>query len=125
MLNPGKYKNISNQYNNTNIARNLHKIAEGLKKKGLIILISDLFDKKEDVISSLKHFRYKGHEVIVFHILDEQELNLDFDKPTKFQDMETNKEIITEPWHIKKDYQNKIHSFCNFFKNECRKHQID
>ena len=109
----------------TNIAPILHYSAEAIKKRGLIILISDLFDKPEEVLSGLKHFRYKGHEVIVFHILDPIELSLDFSERTKFRDMETGEEIITEPWHIQQDYQKSMFEFCNYYKDKCAFHNID
>jgi len=109
----------------TAIAPMLHKSAEAIKKRGLIILISDLFDDPEAVISGLKHFRYKGHEVLVIHVLDPQELELKFNERTRFRDMETGEEIITEPWHIQKDYQESIAKFSNYYKTICRKNKID
>ena len=109
----------------TNIASVLHQTAKVINKRGLIILISDLFDTPEDVLSGLQHFRYKGHEVIVFHILDPQELKLDFPQRTRFRDMESSEEIITDPWHIQMDYQRNMKSFCNYYKIHCRKNNID
>ncbi len=109
----------------TNIAPVLHHTAEMIKKRGLIILISDLFDDPENIISGLKHFRYRGHEVIVFHTLDPQELMLDFKQHTRFRDMETGEEIITQPWHIQKDYQNNMKSYCDYFKSNFRTNHID
>ena len=109
----------------TVIAPMLHKSAEAIKKRGLIILISDLFDNPQDVISGLKHFRYKGHEVLVIHVLDPQELTLKFNERTRFKDMETGEEIITEPWHIQKDYQESISTFCDYYKSICHKNKID
>ena len=109
----------------TKIAPVLHKIAEVTQKRGLIILISDLLDSQEDVLSSLQHFRYKGHEVIVFHILDPQELKLEFNQLTRFRDMESGEEIITEPWHIQKDYQESISAFCDYYKSICHKNKMD
>jgi len=109
----------------TAIAPMLHKSAKAIKKRGLIILISDLFDNPDDVISGLKHFRYKGHEVLVIHVLDPQELSLKFNERTRFKDMETGEEIITEPWHIQKDYQQSISEFCNYYKSICRKNKMD
>ena len=108
----------------TAIAPMLHKSAETIKKRGLIVLISDLFDNPEDVVSGLKHFRYKGHEVLVIHVLDPQELALKFNERTRFKDMETGEEIITEPWHIQKDYQESISSFCDYYKSICHKNKI-
>ena len=109
----------------TTISPVLHQTAETIKKRGLIILISDLFDDPEDILSGLQHFRYKGHEVVVFHILDPQELALDFSERTCFRDMESGEEIITDPWHIQSDYQKSIQHFCNYFKSRCRKKNID
>ena len=111
--------------NDTKISPVLHQTAEMIKKKGLIILISDLFDNPNDIIEGLKHFRYKGHEVVVFHILDHQELHLEFDQNTRFKDIESGEEIITQPWHIKNDYQKSIKNFCKNFKNQFRINHID
>ena len=110
----------------TNISPILHKTAEIIKKRGLVILISDLFDDPDEIMSGLKHFRYKGHEVIVFHILDENELTLnDYKQRTNFRDIESNERITTEPWHIKREYQIEINKFCNYFKYNCNKNNID
>ena len=109
----------------TSISPILHQTAETIKKRGLIILISDLFDDPEKVLSGLQHFRYKGHEVVVFHILDPQEMSLNFSHRTRFRDMESGEEIITDPWHIKSDYQKSMKQFCNYFKTNCRKKNID
>ena len=109
----------------TNISPVLHQTAEMIKKRGLIILISDLFDNPENIIEGLKHFRYKGHEIVVFHVLDPKELTLEFDQNTRFKDSETGEEIITQPWHIKKDYQKSIKDFCNNFKHQFRINHID
>tara|TARA_B100001971_G_C18125748_1_gene501948 strand:+ start:74 stop:967 length:894 start_codon:yes stop_codon:yes gene_type:complete len=109
----------------TRMAPILHQTAEIIKKRGLIILISDLFDSQEEVLSGLQHFRYKGHEVVVFHILDPQELKLDFPQRTRFRDMESGEEMITEPWHIQAYYQRSMEKFCNYYKIQCRKNNID
>ena len=109
----------------TTIAPVLHKTAEAIKKRGLIILISDLFDDPDKVLSGLQHFRYKGHEVIVFHVLDPQELTLDFTQRTRFRDMESGEEIVTDPWHIQSDYQKSMEQFCDYMKSMCRQRNID
>ena len=109
----------------THMAPVLHSTAEVIKKRGLIILISDLFDNQEEVLSGLQHFRYKGHEVIVFHIMDPQEMKLDFSQRTRFRDMESGEEIITDPWHIQKDYQRDMEQFCDNYKIQCRQNNID
>ena len=109
----------------TAIAPVLHQLAESIVKRGLIVLISDLFDDPNEVLLGLKHFRYKRHEVIVFHILDPQELSFDYSSRTRFRDMETGQTITTEPWHIRREYQQQMEQFINTFRTRCRRHNID
>ena len=109
----------------TQIEPVLHQMAERIKKRGLVILISDLFDNPKNIISGLKHFRHNKQEVIVFHILDRKEMEFDFNSRTKFQDMETGEEITTEPWHIRNNYNNLIKKLQHYYQFECRQHRID
>lgn len=104
----------------------LHQVAERLSKRGMVILISDLYDENPDqVIKALEHFRYNGHEVIVFHILDHQELAFAFERITRFVDAETDEEIITTPQAIRESYRNHLHDFINHYKLELSKSYID
>ena len=75
--------------NDTKIAPTLHELAEKIKKRGLVILISDLLDEPDEVLAGLKHFRHKKHEVVVFHLIDPKEKDLDFSIRTRFYDIET------------------------------------
>jgi len=109
----------------TNVSSTLHEMAERIKRRGLIIVISDLFDDPELIINGLKHFRHKKHEVIVFHILDPKERNFSFPKEAIFKDLETGEEILTSPWQIRKDYQKKIDSLIQRYTLECRESIID
>ena len=111
--------------NDTQIEPVLHKMAERIKKRGLVVLISDLFDDPENIMSGLKHFRHNKQEVIVFHILDRKELEFDFNSRTKFLDMETGEEITTEPWHIRSNYNDLIKDLQDYYRSECRQHRID
>jgi len=109
----------------TAIAPLLHELAEKIRKRGLIILISDLMDDPEAVIHALKHFRHKRHEVILFHILDPQEIAFDFKRQSRFVDLETNEFLVTEPWHIRRAYQQSIGKFVEQYKIRCRENNID
>lgn len=109
----------------TEISPLLHQMAEKIKKRGLIILISDLLDDPRRVITGLKHFRHKRHEVILFHILDPREISFSFNRQTRFIDMETEDMMMTEPWHIRETYQTAIESFIETYKRECRENNID
>jgi uncharacterized protein (DUF58 family) len=109
----------------TNISKVLHLGAEKIKKKGLVILVSDLMDDPINVMDSLKHFKYNNNEVLVFHILDPKEKNLDYNDRIIFEDMETNKIIETEPWQINKTYKKEIEDLIKYYKTECSINKID
>ena len=109
----------------TKIEPVLHEMAERINKRGLVIIISDLFDDPNNIMNGLKHFRHSKQEVILFHILDRNELEFDFNTRTKFVDMESGEEITTDPWHVKNDYKNLIKGLQNYYKRECRLNLID
>ena len=109
----------------TDVGIVLHEMAERIKKRGLIILISDLFDETGNIINGLKHFRHNKQEIIVFHVMDRKELNFDFSNRTKFKDMETDEQITTEPWKIRKIYQKAIQSYQDELRLRCREQKID
>ena len=111
--------------NDTNISQVLHLGAEKIKKKGLIILVSDLLDEPDKVIDSLKHFKYNNNEVLVFHILDPKEMNLDYNEHTIFTDLETNKSIETDPWQINQSYKKEMNGLIEYYKSECALNKID
>ena len=109
----------------TKIGDVLREMADRIKKRGLVILISDLFDDFDSVMSGLKHFRYNKQEVIVFHIMDRQELQFNFNSRTRFKDMESNEMITTEPWQIQKSYEDLVLEFQNKYRKNCRNRLID
>lgn len=109
----------------TGTAAALHRIAEQIKRRGLVIVISDFFDKPESVITALKHFRHKGHEVVMMQVLDPLERSFAFGSDAIFRDMETQEELMTQPWHIQKAYQQSMHEFLEFYKHQCRDNNID
>ena len=109
----------------TNISDTLHEMAERIKRRGLIIILSDLFDDPRRIIAGLKHFRHKKHEIIVFHVLDPRERDFAFPTEAIFEDMETGEQIITLPWQVKGDYQNALNEVFDEFSRECRMSNID
>jgi len=109
----------------TNIASTLHELADRIKKRGLIILISDLLDEPENVISGLKHFRHRKHEVLVFHIMDPQEINFQYNRQMKFTDMESGENMVAEPRLIQQAYRKEIQKFIKKYRQECLSNHID
>lgn len=109
----------------TAIAPLLHESAEKIKKRGLIILISDLMDDPASIINALKHFRHKRHEVIVFQVLDPQEIDFDFRRQTKFIDLENRDTLLTEPGQVRQAYKQALRKFIDDYKTQCRANNID
>ncbi|MDK9700995.1 MAG: DUF58 domain-containing protein [bacterium] len=95
----------------TELGPQLHRVAEMIHRRGLVILISDLFDDPDAVLKGLAHFRHNGHEVLVFHILDPWELSFAFPKDGRFIDLETGEEILTRPRHVAGDVKRGVGDF--------------
>ncbi len=109
----------------TYTADSLNKIAENVKKRGLIIIFSDFFDDIEKVLTALKKFHYKKNEIIVFQILDPIEINFAFGKDAVFIDKETGEEMTTQPFQIQKAYADTMKDFLHKIKSECLQNGID
>lgn len=109
----------------TNTAAALNSVAERIKRRGLVIIFSDLFDDQQAVISALKHFRYKRNEVIVFQVLDPLEMSFAIDSPTVFKDLETNKEMLSQTISVMHNYQEAVKEFLETYKNACLSNNID
>ncbi len=100
-------------------------LAERFKKRGVVIVLSDLFDDVARIITGLKHFRHRRHEVIVFHVLDPAELDFPFRDTTLFKGLEGMPEILTDPHALKRAYQAELSSFLEELEKGCRMVDID
>lgn len=109
----------------TNTAESLSEGAEKLKRRGLVVIISDFFDDINSVLKALKHFSYKKNEVIVFQVLDPMEKSFSFGKDAIFKDLETGDELTTQPYQIQKAYREAMNEFTNRIKTECLNSNID
>ena len=109
----------------TNVAKPLNDLAEAIHKRGLVVLISDLLDDPERVLDGLKHFRYRGTEVIVFQVLDPAELRFPFDRPARFRDVETRDEVLAVPGAVRDDYLKAITELQERYRRELRLAGID
>jgi uncharacterized protein (DUF58 family) len=103
----------------------LQELAGSLKRKGLILLLSDLLDKSEEVIRGLKQLRSKGNDVLVFQILDSDELEFPFNKPTLFLDMEEEIKLLTDPYAIRPTYLKAIHTLIESYRASCAQNRVD
>ncbi len=111
--------------NQTDASVAFHELAERIKRRGLIIVISDLLDDPEKLLLGLKHFRHRQHEVIVFQILDPFERSFEFRAEARFRDMETGRELLTDPWQVRKDYIRRLDEYIAKISRACRDSKID
>lgn len=109
----------------TNVAALLHEFAERIRRRGFVILFSDLFDHLEEFFKGLDHLRFKGQNVIVFHLLDPYELTFPFDGTCKFKGLEDLQELITRPQRIRDAYLDELTRFLREVKSACDRSQVD
>lgn len=102
-----------------------HDLAERIKRKGLVVILSDLFDDPDKLLFGLQHFRHRRHEVIVFQILDAFETDFPFDNMTLFEGFEGWQELLCDPRNLRKGYLEEYHSFTEKMKRGCRNNKID
>jgi uncharacterized protein (DUF58 family) len=111
--------------NKTDLGTVLNTLAERIQRRGLIILISDLFDKPATILKSLQHFAHKRHDVIVFHVLDEYELTFPFERMTLFEGLEDFPKQLVDPRSLRKAYLEEVNRFCEEIRKGCVKQMID
>lgn len=102
----------------TNVAKPLNDLAAAVRKRGMVVLVSDLLDDPATVLDGLKHFRYRGSDVIVFHILDPFELKFPFEQAARFRDMETSEEVMAVPGSVRDEYIEKMQALIAFYRRE-------
>lgn len=114
----------------TGAADALGEIAERIARRSFVVVITDLFENighREDLLKALRHLRYRGHEALVFHVLESStERAFDFpDVPMIFRDMETGEEISLQPAHIRENYREAAQFFGERFRRQCLEYDID
>ena len=102
-----------------------HDLAERLHKRGIVLILSDLFDDVDAMMAGLKHLRYRRHDVVVFHILDPAELDFPFRSTTMFRGLEEMPQVLAEPRGVRKAYLNEMNRFLQAVKQGCRNRRID
>jgi uncharacterized protein (DUF58 family) len=109
----------------TNLASVLHAVAETTKRRGLIVLISDLLDDEADIFRGLAHLKFLKHDVIVFHVMDPRELDLKYEGLIQFEDLETGDKFRTFPQSIRDGYQQRVTDFLDNVRKTLGKSGID
>jgi uncharacterized protein (DUF58 family) len=102
-----------------------HDLAERLKRRGLVVILSDLFDDVASIVAGLKHFRHRRHEVVVFHVLDPAELEFPFNETTLFHGLEQMPDVLTDPKALRNAYLDEFGHFLQAVRKGCRAHHMD
>jgi uncharacterized protein (DUF58 family) len=115
----------TNPGGDTGLSETFHQLAETIKRRALVVVISDLFDDPDKLVSALKHFRHKKHEVVVIHTLDPAELTFPFDDVSRIEDMENQREVVSDPRAFRKTYLEELAKFLQTVRAGCLAAQID
>ena len=109
----------------TKIGTVLHELAGQLKQRGMVMIFSDLFDEPKEVIQGLREIRSRGHDVIVFHVMDHDELEFPFERMTMFEGMEQLPELLCDPKSLRDAYLAEVHGFAEEIRKGCLAQRID
>ena len=102
-----------------------HGLAERLKKRGIVIVLSDLFDDVDSMMTGLKHLRHRRHEVVLMHVLDPAEVDFPFDQITQFRGLERLADVLVEPRALRAAYLAEFDRYVRKLKTGCRAQGID
>ena len=95
----------------TTLVESLHEAAERISQRALVVVVSDLFAEAEELRPAIQHLRFRKHDVSLFHLLDQKELDFDFDRPARFVDLEGGDPILADPEDVAKAYQQAVENW--------------
>jgi len=128
---PGQWRIITQElqtipkWNKTNTGKILDQLAEKLNHRSLIVILSDFFDDLDSIKQGLRHLRYKKHEIMMFQILDPQEIEFPFEDVTMFKGLEEMGDLLTEPRALRAGYLEQLKQFTDGLQKLCRGMNID
>ncbi|NCB39837.1 MAG: DUF58 domain-containing protein [Erysipelotrichia bacterium] len=109
----------------TDIGESLDMVGQAMKKRGIFILFSDLMDNADTIIKKLRQLKTRRHEIVLYHVLDRDEINFPFDDTTIFQDLEDRSEIVTDAFTLRSEYLKRVKQLVGTFRSALRKSGID
>ena len=110
----------------TSMAPIWHELAARMKRRGMVIILSDCFDDIGPLLRALRHFRHRRHEVILFHILAPEEIDFPFKKWTQFRNLElANHKLLVDPQRLRKEYLQNFQEFCKQLRDRVGQMEID
>jgi uncharacterized protein (DUF58 family) len=110
----------------TSMAPIWHELADQVKRRSMIVILSDCFDQIGPLLNALRHFRHQRHEVLLFHILAPEEIEFPFRKWTQFRDLEVQgHKLLVDPRQLRKEYLKNFDAFCKQLRDRVGQMQID
>jgi len=109
----------------TDMFRLLSSVADQKSQKGMVVLISDLFAEREDLFRGLRQLRQRGHDVLIFHVLDDQELDFEYKGTTRFEGLEELESLTCDPKSLKDGYMAAMQEFLDELRQRCSRNVID
>jgi len=111
--------------NDTNLGNVLHSLANMLKRRALIVIVSDFLDNVDDITLALNHFAHKKHEVILFQVLDRKEAEFPFSDMTRFESLESESFVLTDPLRLKKEYLIQFRQHQTVIRRTCHQLRVE
>ena len=109
----------------TDVGTILHEFSDRITRRGLVVIISDMLDDISHIERGLKHLRYREHEVILFHLLDHDELTFPFVNMTLFEGMEGMEDLLANPRPLREAYLAELEVFLERLRRVCRNNRFD
>lgn len=109
----------------TDVAASLRAIVRKLKRRGMVVLISDLIDEPEQTLRSIRLLAGHRHDVLVFHVQDAAELDFPFEGAALFRDLETGEEMEVDPASLRSSYREQMRSLCEFYRKGLAEAGVD
>lgn len=109
----------------TDLYNMLREVAEKKSEKGMVVLISDLFADREGLFKGLRLLRHRGHDVLLLHLLDDEELDFNYSGTTKFEGMEQSGELVCDPRALRDGYMEAMTAFLDEVRRRCARNMVD
>jgi len=109
----------------TGLITALHDLAERVRRRALVVVVSDFFCDLEPLLNCFQHLRFQKHDLAVFQLLDRAELEFQFDRPVRFVDLESSMSVVTEPSMIRDEYLRQLRMFLESLRRGCNEFGVD
>lgn len=121
----GALEQAKTRQQKTKVGAVLHELSSQVRQRGMVMIFSDLFDDPDEVLKGLREIASRGHDIVVFHVFDRDELEFPFERMTLFQGLEQFPELLCDPKSLRDAYLAEITGFAERIKKGCLGQRID